>query len=231
MAAASLMAPGGPHRRRKQSPISFGRVLAVIGVGLVIVIAWNFIGQQTISDRPNEMKTTQVILPPPPPPPPPKPEPVEQPPEPTPAPPIEQPMDTPPPPDQAPSSDSTPGDSALTAREGAGPSNYGLAAGDGSGTRIGGRPGGGDAFAAYAQVALNGIRQAAQSDRDLSRGRYTVRLAVTVGPDGRITNARVIDGGDERRNARLVQLLTGLQLPQRPPAGLPVMRIELNARS
>ncbi|MFA7602168.1 MAG: TonB-dependent receptor [Novosphingobium sp.] len=229
MAAASLMAPGGPNRR-KQSPITFGRVLGVVGVGLVIVIAYNFLGQQTVSDRPNEMKTTQVILPPPPPPPPPEPKPVEQPPEPTIAPPIEQPLDSPPPPDA--SNDPAPGDHALTAREGAGPSNYGLAAGDGSGTRIGGRPGGGgDAFRAYAQVALNGIRAAAQSDRDLSRGRYTVRLAITVGPDGRITNARVIDGGDDRRNARLVQLLTGLQLSQRPPAGLPVMRIELNARS
>lgn len=227
MAAASLMAPGnGP--RRKQSPITFGRVLAVVGIGLVLVIAYNFLGQQTVSDRPNEMKTTQVILPPPPPPP--EPKPVEQPPEPTVAPPIEQPLDTPPPPEAA-SNDPVQGDSALTAREGAGPSNYGLSSGDGGGTRIGGRPGGGDAFRAYANVALAGIRQAAQSDRELSRGRYMVQLAVTVGPDGRITHVRVLDGGDERRNARLVQLLTGFQLSQRPPPGLPVMRIELNARS
>ena len=58
-----------------------------------------------------------------------------------------------------------------------------------------------------------------------------MQLAVTVSPDGRITNVRVIEGGDERRNARLREVLTGLQLSQRPPAGLPVMRIELNARS
>ena len=38
MAAATLMPPGGPNgpRRRKQSPITFGRVLAVVGVGLVL---------------------------------------------------------------------------------------------------------------------------------------------------------------------------------------------------
>lgn len=219
--------PGGP-RRRKRSPITFGRILVVLGVAMAIALVWMLAGQQTVSDRPNEMKTTRVILPPPPPPPPPEPKPVEQPPEPTIAPPLEQPMDTPPPPDQ--SSDPTPGDNALTAREGAGPSNYGLARGDGSGARIGGRPGGGDAFAAYANVALAGIRQAAQGDRELSRGRYSVQLAVTVGPDGRITNVRVIGGGDDRRNARLRDVLTGLQLSQRPPAGLPVMRIELNAR-
>ncbi|SNT29620.1 TonB-dependent receptor [Sphingopyxis indica] len=231
MAAATLMPPGGPSgsRRRKPSPFTFGRILAVVGVGLVLVIGYAFMGKQTVSDRPNEMKTTTVILPPPPLPSPPEPEVVEQPPEPTIAPPIEQPMDTPPPPDA--SNDPVQGDNALTAREGAGPSNYGLQSGDGSGTRIGGRPGGGDAFAAYANVALNGIRAAAQGDRELSRGRYSVQLAVTVGPDGRITNVRVIGGGDDRRNARLREVLTGLQLSQRPPAGLPVMRIELNARS
>ncbi|AKM11047.1 hypothetical protein [Croceicoccus naphthovorans] len=233
MATSALIAPGGPNgpdRGRRQSPLTFGRILVVVGIGLALALVWSLWPSETITERPNERKTTTVVLPPPPPPPPPpEPQQVEQPPEPTVAPPIEQPMDTPPP--EA-SSDPAPGDSALTAREGAGPSNYGLAAGDGGGTRIGGRPGGGgDAFAAYATVALNGIRQAAQSDRDLSRGRYSVQLAVTVGPDGRITNVRVIGGGDDRRNRRLREVLTGLQLSQRPPAGLPVMRIELNARS
>lgn len=220
---------GGP-RRRKQSPVTFGRVLVVVGAGLVLVLAYTLIGRQTVSERPNEMKTTTVILPPPPPPPPPEVKPQETPPEPKPMP-LEQPVtDTPPP---TPDAQPTVGDNALTAREGAGPSNYGLAMGDGGGTRIGGRPGGagGDGFAAYANVALAGIRQAAQGDRDLSRGRFTVQLAVTIGSDGRITNVRVISGGDEKRNARLRDLLTGLQLSQRPPAGLPVMRIELNARS
>lgn len=236
MAAATLSdpnmlgGPGGP-RRRKRSPVTFGRVLAVLGVLLAVALGYMMAGRMTVSERPNEMKTTTVILPPPPPPPPPpETQPVERPPEPTIAPPLEQPVDTPPPPDA--SNDPVQGDSALTAREGAGPSNYGLARGDGGGTRIGGRPaGGGDGFAAYANVALAGIRQAAQGNRELSRGRYTVQLAVTVGADGRITNVRVLSGGDERRNARLREVLTGLQLSQRPPDGLPVMRIELNARS
>lgn len=227
-AATFMVPPDGP--RRKQSPVTFGRVLAVVGVGLVLAIGYSMLSWQTVSDRPNEMKTTQVILPPPPPPPPPpEPEVVEQPPEPTVAPPIEQPQDTPPPPDQS-NSDPTPGDSALTAREGAGPSNYGLAAGDGSGTRIGGRPGGGgDAFRAYASVAQSCIQRAAQADRDLSRGRYRAQIAVTMTPDGRIANARV-SGVDDRRAARIREVLNGVQC-QGPPAGLPLMRLELSTRS
>ncbi|MET0245878.1 MAG: TonB-dependent receptor [Sphingomonas sp.] len=228
-------APGafGEAPRRKRSPVTFGRVMLVVGLLLGIALAWLLAGRVTVVERPNEIKTTTVVLPPPPPPPPPpEVKPIEKPPEPVMAPPIEQPVDTPPPPEAK--SEPSHGDAALTAREGAGPSNYGLAAGNGGGTRIGGRPGGGggDGFGAYANVALAGIRQAAQADRELSRGRFTVRLAVNVSADGRISNVRILDGsGDARRDARLVATLTGVQLSQRPPAGLPVMRIELNARS
>lgn len=233
MAAASLMMPGAPGgpRRRKTSPVTFGRALGVVGIGVVLVIGYSLIDQTTVSDRPNEMKTTTVILPPPPPPPPPPPkEQVEQPPEPKMAEPLDQPMDTPPPPDQA-NSDPTPGDSALTAREGAGPSSYGLAAGDGSGTRIGGRPGGGsgDAYRAYANVALGCVRAAAQRDRELSRGRYNAALTVTMSSDGRFTNVRV-SGVDDRRAAQIRELLAGASC-QAPPAGLPAMRLQLSTRS
>lgn len=230
MAAASFMVPDGPRRRK--SPVTFGRVLTVVGIGLVIAVVYNMLNWQSVSDRPNEMKTTQVILPPPPPPPPPPPkEQVEQPPEPTIAPPLEQPLDTPPPPDQA-NSDPAPGDSALTAREGAGPSNYGLGRGDGSGTRIGGRPGGGtgDAFRAYAATAQACIQRVAQADRELSRGNYRAQLSVTMGSDGRIASARVTGGVDDRRAARIQTVLSGTQC-QAPPAGLPVMRLELSTRS
>jgi protein TonB len=235
MMAAAPYTPFGESMSfgsRKEARRSYGWLIggAVLGLALLAIFLWP---SQQISQRPHDMKTTQVILPPPPPPPPPPEQVVQEtPPEPTAAPPLEQPLDTPPPPEA--SNDPVQGDSALTAREGAGPSNYGLQRGDGGGTRIGGRPGGagGDGFAAYANVALAGIRQAAQSDRELSRGRFTVRLAVSVSPEGRVTNVRILDGsGDDRRDARLIQTLTGVQLSQRPPAGLPVMRIELNARS
>ena len=231
MAAATLFGPdgldglGGPRRRR--SPITLGRVVAAGGIALALFVIWTFISAQIVTERPNEMKTTTVILPPPPPPPPPEPKPVEPPPEPTAAPPVEQPVDTPPPP-QA-NSDPAPGDSALTAREGAGPSNYGLAVGDGGGTRIGGRPGGsGDAFRAYASVAQSCIQRAAQADRDLTRGRYRAELMVTMTAGGRVANAR-ISGVDDQRSARIRGVLNSLQC-QAPPAGLPAMRLEINTR-
>jgi type IV secretory pathway VirB10-like protein len=224
--AATFMA-GGPRRRK--SPITFGRVAVVVGVALAIAVAWNMLTWQSVSDRPNEMKTTAVILPPPPPPPPPpEPIPQEKPPEPVEAPPIEEPVDTPPPPDQS-NSEPTPGDSALTAREGAGPAYSGLRVGDGSGTRIGGRPGGGDAFRAYASSAQACIQRAAQSDRELAKGRYNAALTVTMAGDGRFANARV-SGVDERRAAQIRELLSGLKCPA-PPAGLPVMRLTLSTRS
>lgn len=219
--------PPPPRRRSKVS----WPVVAVAGV-LAVILAVTFLRPSTVSERQRDDKTVRVVLPPPPPPPPPpEVKPVEQPPEPKPTP-MDQPVDQAPPPPDAPAQP-TVGDSALTAREGAGPSNYGLASGDGSGTRIGGRPGGGDGgFGAYANVALAGVRQAAQADRELSRAHFTARLAVTVGPDGRIANVRLVNStGDARRDARLIQVLTGVQLSQRPPPGLPVMRIELNARA
>lgn len=219
-----------PPPPRRRSKINWA-VVAVVGV-LAVILAVTFLRPSTVSERQREDKTVRVVLPPPPPPPPPpEVKPQEQPPEPKPTP-MDQPVDQAPPPPDAPAQP-TVGDSALTAREGAGPSNYGLAAGDGSGTRIGGRPGGGDGgFGAYANLALAAIRQAAQSDSLLSKGRYTARLAVTVSPDGRIVSARLLNStGDAARDARLQQRLVGLQLSQSPPPGLPVMRIELNARS
>ena len=219
-----------PPPPRRRSKINWA-VVAVVGV-LAVILAVTFLRPSTVSERQREDKTVRVVLPPPPPPPPPpEVKPQEQPPEPKPTP-MDQPVDQAPPPPDAPAQP-TVGDSALTAREGAGPSNYGLAAGDGSGTRIGGRPGGGDGgFGAYANLALAAIRQAAQSDALLSKGRYRARLAVTVSPDGRIVSARLLNStGDAARDARLQQRLVGLQLSQSPPPGLPVMRIELNARS
>jgi type IV secretory pathway VirB10-like protein len=218
-----------PPPPRRRSRISWP-VVIVVGV-LAVIVAVTFLRPSTVSERQREDKTVRVVLPPPPPPPPP-PEikPQEKPPEPKPTP-IEQPVDTTPPPQDAPAQP-TVGDSALTAREGAGPS-YGQTVGDGSGSRIGGRPGGGgDAFAAYANaVATPCVRQAVQADRELRRGSYTARLSVAVDAAGRISSVRS-STGDARRDQRLRQILHGHQCAGRtPPAGLPTMNIELNARA
>lgn len=223
---------GGPGRGGPA--ITLGRVLAVGAVALVGFVLWSLISAQIVTKRPNEMKTTQVVLPPPPPPPPPEPKPQEKPPEPTDAPPVEQPQDTPPPPTPQPqqASQPSPGDNALTAREGAGPSNYGLAAGDGSGGRIGGRPGGagGDGFVAYASVARVCVQTALQADRELSRARYTAQLSVRMAEDGRIAAVVLPGGGDAKREARVRDVLVGTQCAQKPPAGLPLMRLSIATR-
>ena len=229
MAAASLMAPDGPDgQRRRKSPVTFGRILVLVAVGLVIAIGYNFLGTQTVSDRPNEMKTTQVILPPPPPPPPPpETKPVEQPPEPTIAPPIEQPVDAPPPPDQA-NSDPTPGDNALTAREGAGPSNYGLGVGDGGGVRIGGRPGGGGggggvmSVGMYTSYLKSTLQERVQDDPRLSRLVFSADYIITVTPDGRITGVtfRNARGGNDADMQKLTALLQGVRGLDPPPSAM-----------
>jgi periplasmic protein TonB len=230
MASALLSDPDDPHGpRRRSSPVR-GRVLAAGGVVLVLAAMWMLTTRVTVTDRPNKVRTTQVIIPPPPPPPPPEPVVQEKPPEPVPTPvPMEQPQDTPPPP-EAKSSEPTVGDNALTAREGAGPSNYGLARGDGSGGRIGGKPGGGISFAAYGAATSNCLVRRTQADRELTRGRFVAQLKVAMAPDGKVSSVQVLESTDPKRNARLEQVLTGHACTP-PPAGLPVMLIEISGRS
>ena len=57
---------------RKEARKSYGWLIgcAVLGLALLSIFLWP---SQQISQRPHDMKTTQVILPPPPPPPPPEP--------------------------------------------------------------------------------------------------------------------------------------------------------------
>lgn len=204
MSALALNGGGAGGPGRGGPAITLGRVLAVGAVALVGFVLWSLISAQIVTKRPNEMKTTQVVLPPPPP--------------------------STPQPQQA--SQPSPGDNALTAREGAGPSNYGLAAGDGSGGRIGGRPGGagGDGFVAYASVARVCVQTALQADRELSRARYTAQLSVRMAEDGRIAAVVLPGGGDAKREARVRDVLVGTQCAQKPPAGLPLMRLSIATR-
>lgn len=229
-AASSSTDPFEDHPRRSRRRLPYWLGPAVI-VGLFAVGALILVLQgPTVGERENATRIINVVLPPPPPPPPPPPE--RKPPEPQPKmveQPQPQPTPTPPPPtpQAAPSAND-----ALTAREGAAAGNFGLAAGNGSGTRIGGAPGGGDVFGAYAGLMLAEVRHAIQGDPVLSRGRYTARIAIQVAPDGHILSVRVVTGsGDPRRDQALQTRLVGIQLSRRPPDGLPIIRGDIDTRS
>jgi type IV secretory pathway VirB10-like protein len=215
------------RRRRRRLPRWVGpAVLAglVAVAGLILVLH----GPET-GVHESERKVINVVLPPPPPPPPPPPE-QPRPPEPKPEIPQPQPAQaTPPPTPQPPQPQAAPSD-AISARVGAGPSNYGLAQGNGGGTRIGGGgTGNGDAFVSYSSVALAEMKRVAEADPALNTGHFTASLVVAVDPDGRIASVRVLSGsGDAKRDAALERRLAGFRISRRPPDGMPVMRVQFD---
>lgn len=207
------------NRDRIASIAKFG-VPAVVLV-LIAVGIWR-LASDTAGERREAPQTAVVALTPPPPPPPPK----EKPPEPEPPKVVDQPDPKPTPPPPTPQPQQAQSNDALTARQGAAAGNFGLAAGDGSGSRIGGKPGG-EGFAAYAERVRAEIHRAASGERAL-QGKYRVEVRVWIDDDGRISRAEIADGsGDRRRDAALERLLVGLQLSQRPPPKLPSLRLEI----
>ena len=214
---------GGPRRRRRRARgwTALGvlaLVAALVGLGL-------WLRGPTIGERTAERTIINVVLPPPPPPPP-APPPRGKPPGPGPPPGVAQPDPKPTPPPPTPQPQQAQSNDALTARQGAAAGNFGLAAGDGSGSRIGGKPGG-EGFAAYAERVRAEIHRAASGERAL-QGKYRVEVRVWIDDDGRISRAEIADGsGDRRRDAALERLLVGLQLSQRPPPKLPSLRLEI----
>lgn len=225
MNAIAAASPLDPFRRRRRKRQPAWLTWTIVGVVIAMVVGVVWLRGPTISDHDRARKIINVVLPPPP-----EVKPEETPPEPKPAP-IEQPQDLTPPPPTPQQAAPTQGTDALTAREGAGPSNYGLQRGDGGGTRIGGTPGGGNGFAAYAERARTEIYRATTSNSAL-QGRFRIpEVRVWVDADGQITRAEVATGsGDRRRDTALERALVGLRLSQRPPPGLPFMRLEF-ARS
>jgi protein TonB len=159
---------------------------------------------------------TEVMLPPPPPPPPPPPKP--QPPKDekmTEAKPFEQLKPQP--------AKATPPDAPLTAPAGPGANNFGLQAGDGSGTRIGGSGGGGGSpFAGYAIVVQQAVQQMLQRDEDTRKGRYGAVVALWVAADGTIQRSQIItSAGKPELDAAIMHALQGQPLPQAPPPDMP----------
>jgi len=168
--------------------------------------------------------TLVSLAPPPPPvmtPPPPPPQPEEQ--------KIEEPMIKEEQPKEAAPKDEPPLGTGIKG-DGAG-DNYGLGSGPGTG-RIGGNGDGGK-WGWYASQVKSSIEQAMQQNRKTRTASLTVNVRVWPDSSGRISRAQLAGStGDPALDSALRdEVLSGLQLPEPPPAGMPEpITLRLTAR-
>ena len=182
-------------------------VTAVVIAGIVVVAKLASSGASSKHDT-----ITLVSLAPPPPPPPP----IMTPPPPQEEQKIEEPMIKEEQPKEAPPKDEPP---LGTGIKGPGGDNFGLGDKAGNG-RIGGD---GSKWGWYASKVQSRIQQALQQNRKTRTASMNVNVRVWADPDGRISRAQLAGStGDPSLDSTLRdEVLTGLQLPEPPPAGMP----------
>jgi outer membrane biosynthesis protein TonB len=208
-------------------------MLALVIVGGVVSFMMSDSKPRKVAAKKQEI--ISITLPPPPPPPPVTPPPPKN----EPPPPKEEEMiaqepvpDDEPPPDDSPP-ESPPSEDLSTGIVGNGPS-MGLSGGGGNGTIGGtGRRGGGSKFGWYAAKVQSTITAALR--RHPSTRSATMNLQVRIWPDanGRITRAQLVgtSGNAAVDEAIRSNILTGLILPQPPPADMPTpIVLRINAR-
>ncbi len=84
---------------------------------------------------------------------------------------------------------------------------------------------------AYVTVVQSEVRKAIESDPVLKRASYSVRVLLKISADGVIQDIELTDpDGDDDRDAAIKKLLTSLTLSQKPPSGLPPVRLQLASR-
>ena len=193
-------------------------VTAVVIAGIVVVAKLASSGGSAKHDT-----LTLVSLAPPPPPPvmtPPPPPPQEE-------QKIDEPMVKEEAPKEAPPKDEPP---LGTNIKGPGGDNYGLGSNPGNG-RIGG--GDGSKWGWYASKVQSRIQQALQQNRKTRTASMTVNVRVWADPNGRISRAQLAGstGDPSLDNTLRDEVLTGLQLPEPPPAGMPApITLRVSAR-
>ena len=167
---------------------------------------------------------TMVSLPPPPPPmmtpPPPLPQEEQR---------MEQPMIKEEQPKEAPPKDEPP---LGTGIKGDGPDSFGLSDKPGNG-RIGGNNGNGSKWGWYASQVQSRIQQALQQNRKTRTASLSVEVRVWPDATGRINRAQLAGStGDPTLDSALRdEVLTGLQLQEPPPEGMPApITLRLTAR-
>ncbi len=209
-------------------------MLALVLAGGIV----SFLTSGPKSNRPTARKSEfiTVTLPPPPPPPPPKIEPpkpkeieppkeeemVEQ----------EPVLEDEPPPEAAPEAPSE--DLGTNITGGSGP-DMGLSKGGGNGAnRIGGTGRkGGSKWGYYASQVQTTIADALRRNASTKSASLSLQVRVWLDANGRITRASLVgsSGNPAIDSAIKNQVLTGLQLPQAPPADMPMpINLRISAR-
>ena len=228
-----MSAPPAKKRKRKEfNPLPW----VILVVATLCGAIW-FVSRDSKSTRKPVASndTMEITLAPPPPPPPvtPPPPPENEPPPPEEAEMIEQEVvqdDEPPPEDAAPE---PPSDVDLGAGSpgGSGPSIGG--GGGGSGSRIGSRRGSGSKFGWYAAKVQSSIREALGRNPSTRSATMSLQVRVWADSNGRIIKAQLVgtSGNPAIDQSIRNQVLTGLQLPQPPPADMPMpINLRITAR-
>ncbi len=203
---------------------------------LILVIALGGVVSCGKSEKRKPQERTvsiDLVVPPPPPPPPPPPQPEPPPQEEKKEEFVEETNPVEAPPEKTPEA---PADS---------PPDLGLAAGDGpggygpSGTGRGGTGTGNGSnqnrsrFGWYAGQVQSVIATALQSNARTRSARFSIRVAIWADSTGRVTRARLIGTSGDPGLDQTIQneILTGLQLREAPPQGMPMpIQLRLNAR-
>ena len=205
------------------SPDKRDRIVRIVRIGaplaLVLVVGlavWR-LANDTGAQRREVPPTPVVALTPPPPPPPAPPKPPE--PQKT----VETPVPSPAPKAESPKVEA-PQQLTINGPPQAGGDSFGVAAGSGGGTTIGGDPngsggvGGDFGEAAYRRFLSTALQQAIQSDDRASRLSFTAQVRVWIAPDGRISNVAVArSSGDTRTDRTLIAALMSAGRLEEPP--------------
>ena len=214
--------PAKPSKHR----LYIGILLAIVLLGGIASFLTS--GGKTKKPGPRKSEIVQITLPPPPPPPPPLPKVAPPPPK-----EVEQKeqemIEQEPVPDDEPPPDNTPpeapSDDLSTSIAGNGPGMEGLGGGNGNG-KIGGngRKGGGSKFGWYAAKVQTSIAEALRRHPSTRNAKMVLQVRVWPDSNGRITRAQLVNssGNPAVDQAIKNQILTGLQLPQAPPADMPI---------
>jgi len=229
------MIPNPPAPKQNKGKLFIGAMLGLVVLGGVVSALTSGGKSRPRSVAKPDMISITLPPPPPPPPPPPKvePPPKEEPPkkdemveqEPVP--------DNEPPPAEAPV-DAPPSEDLGTNNQGNGPS-MGLTknGGNGGGNRnsIGGRKG--SKYGYYAAKVQNSIKEALGRNSSTRSANFTLQVRIWADANGIITRAQLVGSTGEPAIDQAIknQVLTGYQLPEPPPADMPMpINMRISAR-